>query len=373
MEARDALRTTPLLDACQVAPEIFAQILPRLSTFMEPVVNTFHEPAAAQHANTSGCGRLSDVERQNLASMAERFGPSRLPLPGVIGWEAWAAAPLRQELIVQVHPPVGPADGGLGCAPAGVPTSGREAGGEPGSGAAGGAKLTPAKEPSTGAMGPERGRPWGSHGGPCPKTGRQRKRAWTQRGCPQRPAPTARGHPWAWERRAHHGASLPHRWLAGDDALGRPDWFWRRRAAWGERYGLAGPAHTAMRALARAPRASRGRGRRPQRPGQTVEAWSQALADEAWRRIDVRAGRKGPLVGEVVNRRVGARTHRHQQGADEMVGVRRSRDRDNQQGVQGEYSLSTAAPETPLGEVAQVAKAAQRSAAGLQRSKSAAA
>jgi hypothetical protein len=40
MEARYAFRTTPLLDECQVAPEIFEQVLPRLYAFMEPFVKT---------------------------------------------------------------------------------------------------------------------------------------------------------------------------------------------------------------------------------------------------------------------------------------------------------------------------------------------
>ena len=50
--------------------------------------------------------------------------------------------------------------------------------------------------------------------------------------------------------------------------------------------------------------------------------------------------------------------------------VIRSRDRDNQQVVQGEYSLSNAAPETPLEACARVAKAAHRIEACLQRSTS---
>ena len=52
MAARYAFRKSQLLDECQVAPEIFEQVIPRLSTFMEPFVKTFHGQAAAQHANT---------------------------------------------------------------------------------------------------------------------------------------------------------------------------------------------------------------------------------------------------------------------------------------------------------------------------------
>ena len=50
--------------------------------------------------------------------------------------------------------------------------------------------------------------------------------------------------------------------------------------------------------------------------------------------------------------------------------VIRCRDRDNQQVVKGDYSLSNAASETPLEACARVAKAAHRIEEGLQRSKS---
>jgi hypothetical protein len=57
---------------------------------------------------------------------------------------------------------------------------------------------------------------------------------------------------------------------------------------------------------------------------------------------------KDPLVVDVVQRRVMSRTYRRQQGHEEMGVVRRDRDRDNQQVVPVDVSLSNAAPETPL-------------------------
>lgn len=84
----------------------------------------------------------------------------------------------------------------------------------------------------------------------------------------------------------------------------------------------------------------------------------------------MRDGSKGPLVVEVVTRRVVSRTHRRQQGDEELLVVIRSRDRDQEQGVQVDYYLSNAAPETPLWELARVAKAAHRIEECMQRSKS---
>jgi SRSO17 transposase len=72
----------------------------------------------------------------------------------------------------------------------------------------------------------------------------------------------------------------------------------------------------------------------------------------------------------MVKRRVVSRTHRRQQGDEEILVVIRDRDRDNPQVVQVDYSLSNAVPETPLGEFARVAKAEHRIEECLQRSQS---
>src|SRR4030095_14547085 len=118
-----------------------------------------------------------------------------------------------------------------------------------------------------------------------------------------------------------NGPVLPHAWIAGDDEMGRPYWFRRRLAGLGERYLLAVPSNTLMRDLETAAR-------------------------------------------------VVSRTHRRQQGHEEMLVVMRYRDRDNQQVVKVDYYLSNAAPETPLWQFARVAKAEHRIEDCIQRSKS---
>ena len=126
MEARYTFRKTQLLDECQVAPEIFEQVIPRLYTLMEPFVTIFHGQVDAQHAKTYVCGLLSDVERKNIESIAYRFGQSRLPLQGFMGSHAWDDEPLRQELRRQVKTHLGQGDGVLVFDPSGFPKSGGE-------------------------------------------------------------------------------------------------------------------------------------------------------------------------------------------------------------------------------------------------------
>jgi len=76
MDARYAFRKNQLLQECEVAPEIFEQVIPRLYTFMEPFVKTFQGQVADQHAKTYVCGLLSDVEHKNIESIG---------IPSIIG------------------------------------------------------------------------------------------------------------------------------------------------------------------------------------------------------------------------------------------------------------------------------------------------
>jgi len=160
--------------------------------------------------------------------------------------------------------------------------------------------------------------------------------------------------------------------MAGDDDRGRPDGLRRRWAAWGERSLRAVPSNTMRRALATPAPAYSGQGRPPKRPWQSVKTWAESLGPEAWRRVEVRDGAQGPLGVDGVKRRGVSSTHRRQQGDAELLAGIRSRARAQEQVVKGDDSLSNAAPQTRLAELARVAKAAQRSAAGMQRSKSAA-
>jgi hypothetical protein len=52
MEARDTTRKQPVLAACQGAPAICDEVLPRLTTLMAPFVETCCRPARAQQAQT---------------------------------------------------------------------------------------------------------------------------------------------------------------------------------------------------------------------------------------------------------------------------------------------------------------------------------
>ena len=318
MAARYATRKQQLLEEWQVAPEIFAQGMPRLSTFMAPFVRTLCRQEPAQHAHTYVYGLLSDLERKNVESIAYRFGQDRLPLQRFVGWAEWDEAPLRQELTRQVAPHLGPADGVLVLDPSAFPKSETDSVGVASQWCGRLGKVDNGQVAVYLGYVSGAGHTLVDMRLSLPKTWTQAKARLDKAGVPTNRRGYRSRHQLALDLLEQHGAALPHGWIAGDDEMGRPYWFRRRLDHLGERSLLAVPGNTLMRDLEAAPPTYSGRGRHPQRPWQRVDAWSASLDESAWKRIDVRDGSKGPLVVDVVKRRVVARTPRRQQGDEEL-------------------------------------------------------
>ena len=308
MAARYAPRQPQWLAACQGAPAIVAQGLPRLPPCLVPCVEPCGRQALEPHAHPSLCGLRSDVDRKKIAALAYRCGPDRLPLPRFLGWAPWDEVALRQALTRQVAEHVGPAEGVLGCEPSGFPQAGPASVGVARQWC--GRLGTVAHWPGAVA--------WGSVSGaghPLVAMRLSLPNAWTrdkarldnagvphaQRGYRSRP-PLALA---MWQTR---GPQRPPGGSAGAAEMGRPSGLRRRLAHLGERSLLAVPGHALLRALEPAPLAARGRRRPPTLPWQRVEGWSAALDAGAWQRSDVRDGSQGPLVVERVTGRVVART-----------------------------------------------------------------
>lgn len=179
-------------------------------------------------------------------------------------------------------------------------------------------------------------------------------------------------HQLALEMLDQHGAALPHRWITGDDEMGRPYWFRRDLQQRGEQYLLAVPSNTLVRDLEVEPPTGSGKGRPPARPWVRVDKWLAAQPATAWTQVDVRDGAKGPLLVECLKRRVAARTDDQQQAPDEVLVVMRYKDRDDRRVVKTDYYLSSASAETSRAEFARAAKAEHRIEECLRRCKSAA-
>jgi SRSO17 transposase len=370
MDAKYAIRKRPLLEECEVAPAIFQQVMPRLATFMAPFVASFGRQEPFQHAHTYVCGLLSDVERKNIESIAYRFGQDRLPLQRFIGWAEWEDAPLRQELTRQVAEQLGPADGVLVFDPSAFAKSGAESVGVARQWCGRLGKVDNCQVAVSLGYVSATAHSLVDMRLYLPKEWINDKARLDKAGVPHERRGYRSRHQLALDMLQERGASLPHGWIAGDDEMGRPYWFRRRLEQLAERYLLAVPRTTLIRDLEVDPPAYSGRGRRPKRPWQRVDQWSASLAADVWTTIAVRDGAKGPLVVDLVKRRVVARTPQRQEGHAEMLVVSRDRERDSQKVVKGDFYLSNAQPETPLAACARVAKAAHRIEECLQRSKS---
>lgn len=369
MDAEFQARKAALLNECKLAPEIFDEVLPRLELFMKPFVENLGRREQVDHAQTFVRGLLSDLGRKNVESIAYRFGQERLPLQWFIGVSAWDDRPLRDELARQIGQSLGEPNGVLVFDPSAFPKSGRESVGVARQWCGRLGKVencqvavylgyVSSREHALVDMRLYLPKEW-------TRDAKRKKKA----GVPQGTRYRTR-HQLCLEMLDSRGPELPHQWITGDDELGRPYWFRRCLRQRGEQYLLAVPSNTLIRDLEVEPPPRTKPGRAPNRPWVRVDKWMEARPAAEWTTVDVRDASKGPLLVEMLKRRVAARTNRRQQGHDEVLVVIRYKDRDNQRVVKMDYYLSNAAAETSLLEFGRVAKAEHRIEECLQRGKS---
>lgn len=369
METEFEERKQALLDECTVAPQIFRRVAPRLERFMEPFLGSLFREEQVNHAKTFVQGLLSDLDDKNTEAIAYYFGQKRMPLQWFIGVSDWDDKPMRKELVRQVGRELGEEDGVIVFDPSGFLKSGRESVGTARQWCGRFGKVDNCQVAIYMGYASRREhalvdlrlflpKEW-------TKDGKRRKKAGVPKGIRYRTR-----HQLCLEMLKENGDRLPHQWIAGDDEMGRPYWFRRRLGRIRERYLLSVPSNTLVRDLEVDPPAYAGRGRRPNRPWTRVDHWMAALDEDAWTEVDVRDGAKGPLIVEVVKRRVAARTEKRQQGHEEVLVVIRYRDRDDRRVLKTDYYLSNARPDVPVTEFARVAKAEHRIEECIQRSKS---
>lgn len=369
MDAKFQARKAALLEECQVDSRILTEVTPRLEQFMQPFVKHFVRREQVEHARTFVRGLLSDLESKNTESIAYRFDQDRLPLQVFIGRSSWSDQPLRDELARQVGHELGESDGVLVFDPSGFPKSGSQSVGVQRQWCGRLGKIDNCQVAVY--LGYVSGR-----GHALVDTRIYLPKEWTTDRARMKKAGVPRGtryrtrHELCLKMLDRHGAQLPHAWIAGDDEMGRPYWFRRDLHERSERYLLAVPSNTLIRDLEIEPPAWKQFGPHPGRPWVRVDRWIATLRDEDWTKLDVRDGTKGPLLIEVVKRRVAGRTDQRQQGHDEVLVVIRYKDRDDQTVVKTDYYLSDADPQTPLAEFARAAKAEHRIEECLQRGKS---
>ncbi len=173
------------------------------------------------------------------------------------------------------------------------------------------------------------------------------------------------------EMLAEVGHLLPHAWITGDDELRKSRGFRRDLRRLHEQYLLAIPSNYRVRVLewpeglATIGGAEDVARRKP--PFQRVDKLRASLPEEAWTKIDVRDGEKGPLIVELAKFRVQIKWKGRNAGEETLVLSRRWDEAGN---ATHDYYFSNAPLATELSEFARAAKAEHRIEDCLKRGKS---
>ena len=367
MERRYELRLGQMLAQAEVSPELMQGLFGRLETFVAPFAASLDQPEQRRHAAEYMTGLLSKLPRKSGEAIAYLHDRQRQGLQNFVGSVPWDHTPLLADLARQVGEDLGEADAVIVFDPSAFAKKG--------------AKSVGVIRQWCGRLGKLENCQVGvymayvsrkEHG--LVNTRLYLPKEWTKDRARRKEAGVPKAvkfrtrHQLALEMLDESGGALPHSWVAGDDEMGRPSGFRRKLRDRGERYLLGVPSNTLVRDLDVPPPEYSGRGRYPKSPFLRLDRWLATLPEDAWTRIDVRDGEKGPLVIEVVKRRVQARTETGGTGPDELLFVTREAQSDGK--FKHDYYLSNADPGEPLKELARVSKAAHRVEECFRRGKS---
>src|SRR5215475_13539123 len=272
MERRFAARMQQALDDAVVDPAVFRDVQPRLEKFVEPFAACLREAEQKKHARTYLTGLVSNLERKNVECIAYLHDQDRLPLQKFIGCSPWPHQPLLRELVCQVGMELGEPDGVLVFDPSAHPKKG--------------SKSVGVQRQWCGRLGKVENCQVGVYLGYVspqghalvdfrlylPKEWARDRRRRNEAGVPREVRFRTR-HELALDMLDEHGGLLPHRWVAGDDEMGRSTWFREQLRQRGERYLLAVPGNTLVRDLAAADPPYSGQGRRKRAPFVRADEW----------------------------------------------------------------------------------------------------
>jgi SRSO17 transposase len=341
-------------------------LLTRLETFVEPYAEALQEPEPRRHAAEYIAGLLSGLERKTGEAIAYLHDQERQGLQKFLGHVPWEHQPLLETLARQVGDELGEPDAVIVFDPSAFAKKGTKSVGVARQWCGRLGKIencqvgvsmgyVSRKEYAIVNMRLDLPEEWA-------KDRDRRKAAGVPRAVKFRTRQEL-----ALEMLDECGARLPHAWVAGDDEMGRPSGFRQHLRGRNERYLLGVPSNTLVRDRDVPPPEYSGHGRRPRTPFVRLDRWRAAVPEGAWTAIDVRDGEKGPLVIEAVKCRVQARTSTGGTGPEELLFVTREQQADHTYKM--DSYLSNADPETPLWELARVAKAAHRIEECLERAK----
>jgi SRSO17 transposase len=344
MERRFAERKREIEQDATIEEKALAGCVRQLQKFGKPYFEHFRRSETRQNAQIFLEGLLSDLPRKNVESIAYRYEQDRRALQRFVGETDWDHKILLHRLAEQVAQEIGEEDGIIVFDPSGFEKDGKKS--------AGVARqwLGRFGKVDNGQVGtfmayvtrqehalvnvklfiPQE---WNDDPERCRKARipeKEYKKHKTR-------------HQHCLEMYKEQCKLLPHKWVAGDDELGRSSPFRRALRKQKVKYVLAVPCNTTVRDLENVPMYS-GRGAPPKGAFVRVDELRKTLRDADWQVIDVRDGEKGPVVRKFAVCRVLAHTERGRPSNEELLIVT---ERPDGNGVKYDYYLGNALEESP--------------------------
>jgi len=354
------------MEEAVVPPGRLNGLLSRLEQFVEPFARSLKRTEQRRHCHEYLAGLVSVIERKNVESIAYLHDQERRQLQKFIGESPWDDRLLTQELARQVGQHIGSPDGVIVFDPSAFAKKGMESVGVQRQWCGRLGKVENCQVGVYLAYASAREHALVDVRLFLPEQWARDKQRRRKGGVPKGVKLQTR-HDLALEMLDEHGALLPHRWIAGDDEMGRCTRFRRELRARGEQYLLAVPSNTRVRDLNVPPPApTRGRWRR-KAPFQKVCDWAAALPSSAWQEFTVRDGEKGPITVKAVQTQVQVSSERRRIELEEILVATRERQADGT--YKHDYYFGFASAPTSLKEFVQVAKTEHRIEECLQRAK----
>jgi SRSO17 transposase len=255
-------------------------------------------------------GLLVDLPKKNIENIAYYFRQDRSALQYFIGSSPWDHQPIRQQLAQEIAQTIGEPDGILAFDPSGFEKCGKSSAGvarqwlgrfgKIDNGQVGTflAYVTKTEHALCNAklFIPEE---WNKDPQRCERVHIPKKEYEKHKTRQEQ----------CLEMLDEQGHLLPHRWITGDDELGRPSSFRRELRKRNENYVLAVPSNTMVRTMPEGI---------PNKEFTAVHQWKDLIPDQAGQEFDLRAGEKGPLKMRLWSCPVLAKTESGKSGNGEL-------------------------------------------------------
>jgi len=351
---------------CLVTPSVYEGVLQRFDEFVTPFISHIATQSQQQKARDYMKGLLSDTERKNMESISYFHGYDRQRLQIFIGQTDWDDEAILNKLAAQIANEIGEEDGILILDPTSFPKKGKESVGvqRQWCGRLGKTEncqvatfLAYTSSIEFALLDRRLYLPdvWIEDQSRCDKAG-----------IPKQHQVKKTRHQQALEMINGRGKLLPHKWIAGDDEMGKVPWFRSDLRVQNEPYMFAVPSNILILDLDSPIQTCRHCGEKYERDFVNVNAWMKNIPTKKWKTIKVRQGHKGWLTVKLVMCRVRAMIE-NEVGDEEMLIV--SKWREDSGKPRCDYYLSWSNEPADLYEYARVIKQAYRIEEGFLRAK----